>query len=77
MNWLLCSDDRGNPALINLHKVERVCIIRDADDGWSVVATCAIDSYTVGWFAFLEEAIIRLREISNAMASLDIRRQRP
>ena len=77
MSWLLCSDDRGNPALINLHHVEHVRIIRDADDDWSVVATCAIDSYTIGWYNTLEEAIIRLREISNAMASLDIRRQRP
>lgn len=77
MNWLLCSDDRGNPALINLNHVERIWIARDDENDWSVVAVCSIGSYTVGWYSTLEEAIIRLREISNAVASLDIRRQRP
>lgn len=77
MNWLLCSDDRGNPALINLHNVERIWIVSDPDGEWCVMAACPVDSYTVGWFASLEESIIRLREVSNAVAALDVRRQRP
>lgn len=77
MNWLLCSDNAGNPQLINMHKIERIWIINDFDGEWSVVAACRVDSYTIGWYSTLEEAIIRLREISNAVASLDIRRQRP
>lgn len=77
MSWLLYTDNANSPALLNLHHVERVWIVNDFDDEWSVVASTATDSYTLSWHSTLEEATIRLREVSNTVAALDVRRQRP
>lgn len=75
MNWLLATDNANNPQLINLHKIERIWIVQDFDNEFSVVAACAVDSYTIDWFGTLEEAVIRLREISNSLATVDVRRR--
>lgn len=77
MNWLLYTDNANSPALLNLHHVERVRIVNDFDAEWSVVASTRTDSYTLSWHNTIEEAIIRLREVSNAVAALDVRRTRP
>lgn len=77
MSWILYTDNANSPALLNLHHVERVRIVNDFDAEWSVVASTRTDSYTLSWHNTIEEAIIRLREVSNAVAALDVRRTRP